>query len=314
MIGILIIIIAIAIPGFTSQLSLPVNCTLGQDCIIQHYVDVDGEREAMDYRCGTITYDGHKGTDFRVINPNNHSMQVLASAPGIVKRIRNSAMDTFNQTEVNVSRQTACGNGVIIQHANGMVTQYCHLKKGSVIVQPNQRVKQGEVIGHIGQSGQSNFLHLHFSVRINGQIVDPFTGQLQSAGCGHDVNQSLWAAKSILAKPPIIYDSGYTTVKPTGQAHGSNPISRESAIQFYWVKMIGLKAGDVINATVKNGDGKKVRTFSSTIKKDWRHYFFYFGHKRSSLPWQGTNYDGVVDIFRKGNRIDRQHIRLKFKD
>ena len=180
MIGILIIIIAIAIPGFTSQLSLPVNCTLGQDCIIQHYVDVVGEGEAMDYRCGAITYDGHKGTDFRVINPNNRSMQVLASAPGIVKRIRNSAMDTFNQTEVNVSRQTACGNGVIIQHANGMVTQYCHLKKGSVIVQPNQRVKQGEVISHIGQSGQSNSC-IFISVRINGQIVDPFTGQLQSA-------------------------------------------------------------------------------------------------------------------------------------
>ena len=46
------------------QLAFPLDCTLGQDCHIQQYMDRDPSGGAEDYRCSGLTYDGHKGTDF----------------------------------------------------------------------------------------------------------------------------------------------------------------------------------------------------------------------------------------------------------
>ena len=66
------------------SLSLPLKCSLGKDCFIQQYTDIDPGPEARDYRCGSATYDGHKGTDFRVLSLEAaaRGVPVLASAPG----------------------------------------------------------------------------------------------------------------------------------------------------------------------------------------------------------------------------------------
>ena len=48
------------------QLSLPLDCVPGKTCFVQQYVDVKAGPGAEDYACGRATYDGHKGTDFRL--------------------------------------------------------------------------------------------------------------------------------------------------------------------------------------------------------------------------------------------------------
>ena len=50
------------------SLALPIACAIGDSCIVQSYVDRDPGEGALDYRCGHLTYDGHKGTDIRVID------------------------------------------------------------------------------------------------------------------------------------------------------------------------------------------------------------------------------------------------------
>ena len=47
-------------------LDIPVACEPGRDCFIQFYVDRDESVGIADYRCAGLTYDGHKGTDFRL--------------------------------------------------------------------------------------------------------------------------------------------------------------------------------------------------------------------------------------------------------
>ena len=70
-----------------------------------------------------------------------------------------------NQAEL-AKRETAIGgNYVVIDHPNGEYSWFGHLKKGSVRVKPGQMVKQGEVIGQIGASGDSLFPHLHYELR-----------------------------------------------------------------------------------------------------------------------------------------------------
>jgi hypothetical protein len=70
-----------------------------------------------------------------------------------------------NQAELAKRETAIAGNYVVIDHLNGEYSWFGHLKQGSVRVKPGQMVKQGEVIGQIGASGDSLFPHLHYELR-----------------------------------------------------------------------------------------------------------------------------------------------------
>lgn len=63
------------------------------------------------------------------------------------------------------------GTYVMIDHGNGYITVYGHMS--SKIATPGQYVEQGQVIGYIGNTGQSTGPHLHFEVRYMGVKQDP---------------------------------------------------------------------------------------------------------------------------------------------
>ncbi|MEL6543193.1 MAG: M23 family metallopeptidase [Myxococcota bacterium] len=63
------------------------------------------------------------------------------------------------------------GNLLVLDHGNGFVTRYAHLKSFEVNV--NDRVAVGEVIGLVGNTGYSTGPHLHFEVLRDGKPVDP---------------------------------------------------------------------------------------------------------------------------------------------
>ena len=63
------------------------------------------------------------------------------------------------------------GKYVVIRHDNGLETVYGHLSKQ--LVEPNQLVKAGEVIGLGGNTGRSTGSHLHFETRFLGVAINP---------------------------------------------------------------------------------------------------------------------------------------------
>lgn len=63
------------------------------------------------------------------------------------------------------------GKTVQIEHGNGIGTRYAHLSAFSV--RPGDRVKAGDAIGEIGNTGAVTGCHLHFEVQVDGQSVDP---------------------------------------------------------------------------------------------------------------------------------------------
>ena len=63
------------------------------------------------------------------------------------------------------------GNAIVIRHAQGIETIYGHLSK--VLIEPNQYVKAGDLIGLGGSTGRSTGAHLHFEVRYHGEPFDP---------------------------------------------------------------------------------------------------------------------------------------------
>ena len=67
--------------------------------------------------------------------------------------------------------QYGCGNEIDIQHADSLVTQYCHL--ASVNVQAGDQVTVGQVIGYQGATGWATGKHLHFALSRNKQPIPP---------------------------------------------------------------------------------------------------------------------------------------------
>ena len=63
------------------------------------------------------------------------------------------------------------GNAVIIDHGQGISTQYGHMS--SIAVKEGQRVTKGQIIGNTGMTGFAGGDHLHFSLLVGGVFVDP---------------------------------------------------------------------------------------------------------------------------------------------
>ncbi|MEO0292910.1 MAG: M23 family metallopeptidase [candidate division WOR-3 bacterium] len=94
----------------------------------------------------------HKGYDIS----NRANTPVVATADGVV---------TF------AGRWGGYGNVVVIDHGYGFSTRYAHLNRA--YVKEGQEVKRGHVIGTMGCTGFTTGTHLHYEVRVLGNVVNP---------------------------------------------------------------------------------------------------------------------------------------------
>ena len=140
------------------ELSLPLSCRPGRDCWLVNHVDVDPGPGVRDYACGKRSYDGHKGTDIAIrdLVALEKGVDVLASAAGVVKATRDGMRDidvTVAGLESVKGRE--CGNGLVLDHGQGWETQYCHMRRGSVMVRKGDTVNRCRKLGLVGSSGRS---------------------------------------------------------------------------------------------------------------------------------------------------------------
>jgi murein DD-endopeptidase MepM/ murein hydrolase activator NlpD len=63
------------------------------------------------------------------------------------------------------------GNVVYVDHGEGVISMYAHLKK--IQVKQGQQLQQGDIVGLVGRTGRATGPHLHWSVYLNGTAVDP---------------------------------------------------------------------------------------------------------------------------------------------
>ncbi|MEQ9199723.1 MAG: M23 family metallopeptidase, partial [Rhodospirillales bacterium] len=161
------------------ELSLPIDCKLGEDCWIINYFDHAPENRILDYTGGTNLYDEHQGIDIAIpsIRAMIQGVDVLAVADGVVLAIRDHIPDVGS-----VDRDgrridfPKCGNAVLLDHGNELRTQYCHMRRGSISVQVGDKVSRGHRIGLVGLSGFTNFPHIHLAVSLGEDKIDPFVG------------------------------------------------------------------------------------------------------------------------------------------
>jgi murein DD-endopeptidase MepM/ murein hydrolase activator NlpD len=88
-------------------------------------------------------------------------------------RIGTPIMAAGNGTVQKAEWDSGYGRRVELQHANGYVTTYSHMSRFARGIQPGARVRQGQIIGYVGNTGLSTGPHLHYEVVVNGHFVDP---------------------------------------------------------------------------------------------------------------------------------------------
>jgi murein DD-endopeptidase MepM/ murein hydrolase activator NlpD len=101
--------------------------------------------------------DGRNNADYFA-----YGRKVLASKEGTVVAVRSDMAENVPAETTNVD--SPGGNVVVIDHGNGQFGYYAHLKPFTVTVKPGARVKAGDVLGEVGNSGDSAEPHLHFHV------------------------------------------------------------------------------------------------------------------------------------------------------
>jgi murein DD-endopeptidase MepM/ murein hydrolase activator NlpD len=118
--------------------------------------------------------DGTKNEDFI-----GFGKDVMAPAAGIVAYARDDVPDNPASGNQNMDKLLAlpdspwgvAGNCVVIDHGNGEWSLLAHMKKGSVKVKKGDRLKQGEIVGQLGNSGATTGPHLHYHLMDGPKIL-----------------------------------------------------------------------------------------------------------------------------------------------
>ncbi len=277
-----------------------------------------------DFRCGTSTYDGHKGVDFRVLSAAaaKAGVAVIAAAPGVVKGVRDGMQDAFSRETGKAGiADRECGNGMVLDHGNGWETQYCHLRQGSVVVKRGQKVERGDKLGEVGWSGLADFAHLHLSVRNDGKVVEPFTGRGQENACARDAaGAGLWDEAVTKGFPYVngeILGAGFVGAVPGRAAleHDHTdvrPVTPDSPLLAIYARISNAREGDQVRMTADGPGGLTIRGVD-TLKKNNQVQISAAGKKRTTADWPRGRYQGRVELLRDGAVIATRGIDLDLR-
>ena len=309
----LLVLLSAAAPG-PPRLALPIACKPGADCQLQNHVDRDPGPGARDFRCGGQTYEAHSGTDIRLTDhaARLRGVDVLAAAPGRVVRLRDGEPDiSVKDPAAPPVAGRECGNAVVIDHGGGWETQSCHLARGSVRVKVGQEVAAGQPIARVGLSGNTEYPHLHLTVRQGTRTVDPFLPDGGAACAVRADGAGLWtaAAAAALAYRPggAVLNAGFADGPVDNarvEAGGPPRPGRASPALVAYVRAINLQGGDRPTLTLTGPDGTVLaRSEGSALDRNKAQWLLYAGKRAPPGGWPPGLYRADYAVLRNGQAV-----------
>jgi hypothetical protein len=299
------------------QLQLPLQCRIGQDCAVQNYMDDDAGPAAKDYLCRGRTYQDHNGTDFRIpsMARQRAGVNVVAVAPGRVLRTRDGVPDnSVHERGKAAITGEECGNGLVIDHGHGWESQYCHLANGSIRVKPGRHVKAGQVLGRVGLSGDTEFPHVHLTVRKDGKAIDPFAYGAAPGQCGG--GRSLWKER-LPYQQGQVFVAGFATravEMAEAQENGADQqprATRDAPALVAFVQSIGLQKGDIQRLRLTGpGAVPMADERAEPLDHDKAQTIFSVGRRRPARGWTPGVYQADYSVRRNGVDVIVRSFRI----
>ena len=231
---------------------------------ISNFVDQDTTTGSiLDYNCLNRSYDGHGGTDiftwpFPWYLYNNDYIDVIAGEDGIIINKHDGHDDDHCP-----STSGGTWNAVYVQHNDGSIVWYGHLKKNSLTSKSiGQTVTKGEYLGKVASSGKSTGPHLHLEIHDSSwNLIDPFQGSCNS------LNSNSWWSNQRNYREPILNALLTHNAKPI---HGCPGINEDPNISNHFI--IGdtvFLAAYYTDREVGDSAKYRIKTPNNTMWDSW---------------------------------------------
>jgi murein DD-endopeptidase MepM/ murein hydrolase activator NlpD len=287
---------------------------------ISNFVDqnMSYPNQLLDHNCGARTYDtaagyNHSGTDiftwpFAWLKMDRSQVPIVAAAPGTI----------IGKSDGNFDRSCATAGGtwnaVYVEHADGSVAWYGHMKNGSTTPKPvGSAVAAGEYLGIVGSSGNSTGPHLHFELYdASDALIDPYDGTCNS------LNDPGWWTAQRPYRDSAVNKLATHSAAPSFPAcpnpevpNLSNHFLAGSSIIFaaYYRDQM---AGHVSSFSVQRPDGTDWMTWSSTAGTTYNASYWYYTRTLPASPlgrwnlrvvYQGVTYNHGFHVLPAGDLI-----------
>ena len=273
------------------SLSWPLRQANGlQDCgyyRISAYVDEDSTAGIKDWNCGSNTYNSHRGTDiatypYPFYKMDNDQVEVIAAAPGTILFKSDTSFDK------NCNGSSNQANFAVVQHSDGTLAYYFHMKKHSVTTKTvGQTVALGEDLGVVGSSGDASGPHLHFEVRTstaNTDYKDPWSGS-----CNHLNANSWWASQKPYTEPAIVkaqvglIDPVFPACPATESPNEDTCIPAGSAARFNII-FRNETSGMVATMRIIKPDGTNFSSWTHNSSSSYPGSYYSYSRTMPSVP------------------------------
>lgn len=273
---------------------------------ISNFVDQNTASGAFqDYYCGSRTYDGHQGIDiFATPFPwylmENNLIHVVAAAPGTII-YKNDGVSSYSCSTTG----NGLWNGIYVQHADGSVAWYGHMKQNSLTTKVvGNTVSQGEFLGVVGSSGWSTGPHLHFQVYKAlpyqaSNLIEPFQGD-----CNLLNTESWWASQQPYRFTTFNTLLTHSAVPVNGCVAAEVPSMQNvfaAGATIYFARFYrDMVPGETTNLAIKKPDGTTWQQWTHTSGITGTGYYTYnyftmptegpFGIWTFEATYQGITY------------------------
>jgi hypothetical protein len=168
-------------------------------------------------------------------------------------------------------------------------------------------VRQGQKLGLVGLSGNTEFPHLHFEVKEHGRAVDPFAPAWSEESCQSGTPAGLWneQARAMLQYVPTgVLSGGFADRPPNqeevlrGDASLAGPMTGNAPALIFWVNLFGMQAGDIETVRIVAPDGSTFAQKSGKIERSKAQWLTLLGRNRRAQPWPPGLYRGEYSLSR----------------
>jgi hypothetical protein len=236
-------------------------------------------------------------------------VDVLAAAPGRVLRTRDDAADISTRvTGRDAVRGRECGNGLVIAHEGGFETQYCHMARGSLVVRPGDEVSAGQRLGRVGLSGDTEFPHLHFTVREGSKVVDPFAYGAPESSCGGGT--TLWRSQlqaALQYRAGLALNTGFAprqvSMEDIENGIGREALKPDAPAIVAFARAITLLKGDTQRLVLRGPEGVLADHSAPALPTNKAQIFLEVGRKQPATGWPPGIYVATYTVTRAGETV-----------